>query len=232
MQDYNPPQEPLNILHEDDYILVLSKPSGLLSVPGRDEHLKDSLQTRVLEKYPQALLVHRLDMETSGIFIMAMNKEVQRNLGLQFERRKTQKSYIAWVWGKPEEDEGIVDSPLRCDWERRPIQMVCYEYGKPAQTKWRLIESQNNNSGDLISCLELMPVTGRSHQLRVHCAEIGHPILGDPFYANERAYNAAERLQLHAQSLKIHHPKNGELVTFHDQVQAQINFMTSGLDGK
>lgn len=175
-------------------------------------HLADSLETRVREQYPDALLVHRLDMETSGVFIMARSKEVQANLGKQFEQRKTEKTYIARVSGHPQKTEGLIDLPLRCDWPNRPKQMVCYEHGKPSQTYWRVLDKEANN----IARLELKPITGRSHQLRVHLKEIGHPILGDPFYAPEIALNAAKRLQLHAQSLKIFHPKDNQAVFFLD----------------
>ncbi len=208
---YNPPTDPLTILHQDSDLLVLSKPSGLLSVPGKAADHADSLETRARADFPEALLVHRLDLETSGVFVMALNKAAQANLGKQFERRKTQKTYIARVWGRPEEDEGHIDLPLRCDWDNRPRQMVCYEHGKPAQTDWRAIGHDDNTTR-----LSLSPITGRSHQLRVHMAEIGHPILGDPFYAPEDVFEAADRLQLHALSLTIHHPKDGELITFKD----------------
>jgi len=208
---YNPPQDALSILYQDDDLLVLSKPSGLLSVPGKSEDHADSLETRAKAQFPQALLIHRLDLETSGVFIMAMNKAAQANLGKQFERRKTEKTYIARVWGSPEQDEGHIDLPLRCDWDNRPRQMVCHEHGKPAQTAWKVLDRAED-----ITRLELTPHTGRSHQLRVHCAEIGHPILGDPFYAPEDVYEAAERLQLHAVTLGLYHPNTGDKIFFSD----------------
>lgn len=144
---------------------------------------------------------------------MARSKDVQANLGKQFERRKTEKTYIARVWGKPDVDNGLIDLPLRCDWPNRPKQMVCYEHGKSSQTHWRILEKEAGN----ISRLELKPITGRSHQLRVHLKEISLPILGDPFYAPPEALNAAERLQLHAETLTIYHPSNGDNITFTDQ---------------
>lgn len=208
---YDPPNTPLNILYQDDDLLVLSKPSGLLSVPGKAEDHADSLETRTKGEYPNALLVHRLDLETSGVFVMAMNKDAQANLGKQFERRKVQKTYIARVWSIPEADEGHIDLPLRCDWDNRPRQMVCYEHGKPSQTSWKVLERGSNDS-----LLQLTPLTGRSHQLRVHMAEIGHPILGDPFYAPEDVYQSADRLLLHAQEITLHRPKDGELITITD----------------
>lgn len=201
---YAPAREPLNVLYQDDQLLVLSKPSGLLSVPGKAPELADCLEARAKSEYPDALLVHRLDMETSGVFIMAMNKAAQGHLGKQFEKRKTDKTYIARVSGLVEEDSGTVDLPLRCDWENRPRQMVCHEHGKPAQTHWQVVHREDDATR-----LQLTPITGRSHQLRVHCAEMGHAILGDPFYADEQAFEAADRLQLHAESLELYHPTGG-----------------------
>ncbi len=244
---YAPPDEPLRILHHDEDLLVLSKPIGLLSVPGKLPGLQDSLQTRVLAEFPEALLVHRLDMDTSGLFIMARNKPAQSHLAKQFQYRKADKHYIAKIWGIPPQESGMVDLPLRCDWENRPLQMVCYEHGRPSQTHWEVLESMTlpslraqrsnpeaiqadtwiassqapRNDEQMISRVKLSPVTGRSHQLRVHMAELnkengGHPILGDTFYAHEAARDAADRLLLHAQSLTINHPKNNERITFTD----------------
>ncbi|MAF97801.1 MAG: RNA pseudouridine synthase [Micavibrio sp.] len=219
---YAPPSEPLKILHEDDALLVFSKPSGLLSVPGRAEDHADCLQARAAALYPESLLVHRLDLETSGIFIMARTKEAQSHLGKQFERRKTAKTYIARIWGDVEGEEGLIDLPLRCDWENRPMQMVCYEHGRPSQTHWTVLARETLPDGSPVTRLELNPITGRSHQLRVHLLELGnkeqggHPILGDDFYAHERAHKAAPRLQLHAEKLTIHHPNGGERISFID----------------
>ncbi|MCB9982635.1 MAG: RluA family pseudouridine synthase [Rhodospirillales bacterium] len=208
---YEPPQEPLNIIHRDDDLLVLSKPAGLLSVPGKAPEHADCLETRGKQEFPESLLVHRLDMDTSGIFIMAMNKKAQANLGKQFERRKIDKTYIAQVWGVPDQSEGRVDLPLRCDWENRPLQMVCYEHGRPAQTAWQVIGVEQGHAR-----VQLKPLTGRSHQLRVHMQALGHPILGDRFYAPEEARDGLDRLYLHAHSLTLHHPKDGTLTTFTD----------------
>ncbi len=208
---YNPPSDPLRILHRDDDLLVLSKPTDLLSVPGKLPGLHDSLQTRAVEEFPEALLVHRLDMDTSGVFLMALNKRAQSLVSKQFQYRKTDKHYIAKIWGAPPEATGTVDLPLRCDWDNRPLQIVCHEHGRPSQTHWEVLES-----ADGVSCVKLTPVTGRSHQLRVHMAELGCPILGDPFYAHEEARGAADRLLLHAESLTIYHPTTNERVTFSD----------------
>lgn len=211
LQEYNPPKDPLDILYQDNYLIVLNKPAGLLSVPGKAENLSDCLQNRVKAEYPHALLVHRLDMDTSGIIIMALEREAQGNLGQQFEKRKVSKTYIARVFGLPEADEGLVDLPLCCDWPNRPMQMVCYENGRPSQTEWRVLERDMASNS---SRMELTPITGRSHQLRVHMLELGHPILGDVFYAPLRVTQAAPRLLLHAQNLTLFHPKSGEEMTF------------------
>jgi len=206
----------MRVVHEDAHLIVFSKPAGLLSVPGRGAHLADCVASRASAMFPEALIIHRLDMDTSGIFVMARSKEAQAHIGKQFERRKTQKTYIADVWGVPEADAGEIDLPLRCDWENRPRQMVCYEHGKASQTGWRVI-GEHMHGGVKGARLKLTPITGRTHQLRVHCAAIGHCIVGDSFYAHEAAENAAKRLHLHAQSLTLHHPDGGELVTFEDE---------------
>ena len=215
---YKPPQDPLNILYQDDDIIVLSKPSGLLSVPGKSEDHQDSLETRVRSEFPNVRLIHRLDLETSGVFIMAMHKQAQAHINLQFEKRKTKKQYVARVWGRVEQDSGHVDLPLRTDWKNRPRQMVCYEHGRSSQTDWEVLEREESEEGYDITRILLKPITGRSHQLRVHMAEIGHPILGDVFYAHDDAENLADRLQLHAEKLTIYHPKDNSLVTFDDPI--------------
>ncbi len=217
---YNPPMSALKILHRDDDLLVLSKPPKLLSVPGRDPAHQDSLETRAKAAFPTALLVHRLDMETSGIMIMAMNKPAQANLGKQFERRRLRKTYIAKVCGHVESENGTINLPLRCDWPNRPLQMVCYEHGKPSQTDWKVLE-RGETGGIKWSLMHLTPHTGRSHQLRVHMQQLsietgGHPILGDDFYAHDEAFGAAPRLMLHAQRLELFHPADGRKIMFED----------------
>lgn len=205
---YDPPQTPLSILHEDLHILIAEKPSGLLSVPGRGDHLADCLLTRVQEAFPDALLVHRLDRDTSGVMVFALTAPAQKSLGQQFEARKVRKTYVARVWGEMAEKSGTVDLPLIVDWPNRPLQMVDHENGKQAVTDWKL----QRNEGETAR-VRLYPRTGRSHQLRVHMREIGHPILGDPFYATGAARNAP-RLMLHAESLRFNHPDGGRGVTF------------------
>lgn len=209
---YAPPADiGLNIIHKDDDILVLSKPANLLSVSGKAQDHSDCLEARALNDFPDAKVVHRLDRGTSGIFIMALNPAAHRHLGLQFEKRKTQKTYIAEVIGIVEQDEGLIDLPMRTDWYNRPKQMVDTYFGREAITEWKVI-----SRGAETTRLELNPKTGRSHQLRVHLQELGHPILGDSFYAPDHAVAMAERLLLHAQTLEIFHPKDGQRLRLSD----------------
>ena len=211
MEPYNPPLEPwLHILYQDQHIMVVNKPSGLLSVPGRLEEHKDSVMTRIQRDYPAAESVHRLDMATSGIIVVALTKAAERELKRQFREREPQKTYVARVWGHPTPDSGLVDLPLICDWPNRPKQKVCFETGKSAQTEYQVLEYEANNSARV----QLKPITGRSHQLRVHMLALGHPILGDRFYAHDEARTMAPRLQLHAESLSITHPQFGTPMTF------------------
>jgi len=205
---YTPPCVPLDILHHDDDVLLVNKPSGLLSVPGKAIEHADCLETRVKAAFADALLVHRLDMDTSGVMIFACNKAAQRHLGLQFERKHLEKTYVARVWGKMVNDSGTVDLPLIVDWPNRPLQMVDYERGKPSVTDWKVLTRESNATR-----VALFPKTGRSHQLRVHMLELGHPILGDRFYGNTTVQAAADRLQLHAETLRFRHPTGGEWVT-------------------
>ncbi len=201
---YAPPQGLAAPIHADDDLLAFDKPEGLLTVPGRDPERADSLESRVKAAWPGALLVHRLDMATSGVIVFARNRRAQRHLGLQFERRIARKTYLARVDGAPDRDAGVVDLPIASDWDRRPLQKICRETGRPSRTRWRVLLRD-----DGASLLALRPYTGRSHQLRLHLAEIGLPILGDPFYAPERAQAAAPRLMLHAARLSLRHPAGG-----------------------
>lgn len=206
--DYTPPTDPLEILHEDHQIIAVNKPSGLLSVPGRGEHLADCLLTRVQAAFPGALLVHRLDRDTSGVMVFAMTPHAQRNLSMQFEKRSTRKTYVARVWGRLEPKSGTVDLPLIVDWPNRPRQMVDHENGKPAITDYRVLKYDDGESR-----VRLFPKTGRSHQLRVHMLALGHVILGDPLYAEGEAADYP-RLMLHSEELRINHPDNGEGLRF------------------
>lgn len=206
--DYAPPDGPLDIVHLDHALLVLNKPAGLLSVPGKGAHLADCLLTRAQAAFPEALLVHRLDRDTSGVMIFALTQAAQRHLGLQFEKRQAKKTYIARVWGEVAEKTGTIDLPLIVDWPNRPKQKVDHDQGKPAQTDWRVLRIKGGTTR-----VRLSPKTGRSHQLRVHMMALGHPILGDPFYAEGPARDF-ERLMLHSESLRIRHPDGGAGVTF------------------
>ena len=205
---YAPPDVPLRIVHADHHLLVLDKPSGLLSVPGKGEHLADCLLTRAQRVYPEALLVHRLDRDTSGLIVFALTRMAQRFLSMEFEERRVKKVYMARLWGLLEPKTGTVDLPLTVDWPNRPLQHVNFETGRPAMTDWRVVRHEEGTTR-----VRLMPKTGRSHQLRVHMKELGHPILGDPFYA-EGAARDFPRLMLHAESLKINHPEGGRGFTF------------------
>jgi len=206
---YAPPADPLRVLHHDAQILVVDKPAGLLSVPGRGEDLADCLLARVQGAFPEALLVHRLDRDTSGVMLFALTPQAQRHLGLQFERRQLRKTYVARVSGQVADDSGRVDLPMTVDWPNRPRQKVCQETGREAITDWRVLRREAGATR-----LRLMPRTGRSHQLRVHMLALGHPILGDPLYAEGAALAAADRLQLHAESLRLRHPDGGQGVRF------------------
>ena len=203
MTDYAPPDTPLDILHEDHEILAVNKPAGLLSVPGKAPELADCLIARLAAAYPQVLLVHRLDRDTSGVMIFALTPHAQRHLGQQFEKRQTKKTYVARVAGRMEPKTGTVDLPLIVDWPNRPLQKVDHETGKPAQTDWRVLKAD-----DVESKVQLFPKTGRSHQLRVHMLALGHPILGDPLYAPDTA-DAYPRMMLHAEELRVRHPDGG-----------------------
>jgi tRNA pseudouridine32 synthase/23S rRNA pseudouridine746 synthase len=207
-EDYDPPQDPLKIVHQDHEILLVDKPAGLLSVPGKGEHLADCLLARLQGVFPEALLVHRLDRDTSGVMVFALSPHAQRHLGLQFEKRYMKKTYVARVWGEIAEKTGTVDLPLIVDWPNRPLQHVNFETGKPALTDWRVVRVKDGTTR-----VRLYPHTGRSHQLRVHMKEIGHPILGDPFYAEGLARDFP-RLMLHAESLRLRHPDGGKGMTF------------------
>nr|WP_300976006.1 pseudouridine synthase [Yoonia sp.] len=192
------------ILHHDHQVLLVDKPSGLLSVPGKGGDLTDCLIARVQRVFPDALLVHRLDRDTSGVMIFALTPHAQRHLGLQFENRQTKKTYVARVWGEMADKTGTVDLPLIVDWPNRPLQMVDHENGRSAVTDWRVVRVGGGETR-----VRLMPKTGRSHQLRVHMLALGHPILGDPFYATGAARDHP-RLMLHSETLQFRHPDGGQ----------------------
>ena len=212
---YQPPMRPyLDIVYQDNDIVVLNKASGLLTVPGRLPEHQDCLQNRVLKVLPTATVVHRLDMATSGIILMALNKPAHVSISRQFEKRLTKKCYIARVFGKVEKAAGSVEQPLICDWPNRPKQKVDFEQGKAALTHYKVLSYCENIDNQTTTLVELTPVTGRSHQLRVHMLSLGHPILGDRLYAHEQALTVSNRLQLHARMLEISHPVSGQTLTF------------------
>ncbi len=202
---------PLHFL--DDELIVTDKPTLLLSVPGRGPDKQDCLLSRLAAEYGEVHAVHRLDWETSGLMVVARNKAAHRALSRQFQEREVDKQYIAVVYGVVAEGRGEVDLPLICDWPNRPRQKVDWEQGKPSLTRWEVIEREADRSRLLLS-----PVTGRSHQLRVHMLAMGHPILGDPLYAplhaNGEALKMAERLLLHATRLQFRHPVTNEALAF------------------
>jgi tRNA pseudouridine32 synthase / 23S rRNA pseudouridine746 synthase len=206
---YTPPDLPLRILHADRDIVVADKPTGLLSVPGRGEDRADCLISRLRAVYPGVLLVHRLDLDTSGVMVFALNPAAQKHLGRQFETRQTEKTYIARLAGHLTPERGRVDLPLIVDWPNRPRQHVNFETGRPAQTDWQVLALEDDGT----SRVRLLPVTGRSHQLRVHMLEQGHPILGDSLYATGAARDYP-RLMLHAETLGLTHPYSGAAMMF------------------
>lgn len=213
----------LAVLHADAALLVLDKPAGLLSVPGRGADKQDCLSARVQQHYPDALVVHRLDMATSGLIVMARGAPAQRTLNQAFASRSVRKRYVAVVDGRlapPDPAPGIIDLPIIVDWPHRPLRIIDFERGQPSVTRWRVLAEDSrwrlsrSDADPDTTRLELEPVTGRSHQLRVHLQAIGHPILGDPLYASATVQARASRLLLHACALTLPHPVSGETLSF------------------
>ena len=205
-----PCRETITELYRDKHIIVINKPAGLLSVPGKPPNDKDSALGRLQRIDPETRVVHRLDMSTSGLMVFGVGAGSHRHLSRQFQDRKVRKGYVAEVWNTPGVPKGEIDLPLRCDWPNRPRQMVDHVLGKSSQTLYTVIE----NHRTLHSRIWLEPITGRSHQLRVHMAELGHPILGCEFYAHPEAKAAADRLHLHASMLCFQHPVSEQNLTF------------------
>lgn len=207
-------QSDLKVLYADAALLVIDKPSGLLAVPGRGEDKQDCLSARAQCRYPDALVVHRLDMATSGLMLMASGAAVQRLLSQAFADRSVTKRYVAIIDGtltQPVADWGVIDLPISVDWPNRPRRVIDHEHGKPSMTRWRVLP---NNRVDNTTRVELEPVTGRSHQLRVHLQALGHAIVGDALYASARVHAVSERLLLHACSLEIGHPVSAQPMRF------------------
>jgi len=193
----------LNILYLDDDLLIVNKPAGLLTVPGKGPEKQDCMINRVLKFNPNARVVHRLDQGTSGIVMFPLNYMCLRLLTKQFETRGIHKHYVAVVAGLVEQDEGEVQLPLICDWPNRPLQKVCFESGKPAHTRYTVLERNEANNSTRV---RLEPVSGRTHQLRVHMLSLGHPMLGDQLYSPPEIQAQAPRLLLHAQNIRLTHP--------------------------
>lgn len=202
-----PPDQGVHLWFADEVMLVADKPAGLLTVPGRGPDRQDCLWTRVVRSHPDARIVHRLDMATSGLVVMARDAESHRRLSVAFEQRLVHKRYEAWVRGSMAHDEGEIDLPLVTDWPRRPRQMVCHDHGKPSLTRYRVIERDLERGWTRVS---LEPVTGRSHQLRVHLLALGHPIVGDPLYGPVEADSPWGRMCLHAVWMDVPHPGSEE----------------------
>ncbi len=200
----------IDIVYQDQHLIAVNKPPGLLSVPGRGPENQDCVISRVQSAYPDSRIIHRLDMATSGLLLIAHNVEGLRAFSRLFEKRLISKRYIAVVHGIPGESEGEITEPLICDWPNRPKQKVCRDTGKSAKTHYRLLQMDRLNNR---SRIELTPHTGRSHQLRVHMLSIGHPILGDEFYGHKQSQMSADRLLLHATELQFEHPFSGEQIT-------------------
>ena len=194
----------LVILFEDDHLLAVDKPAGLLSVPGRLPQHQDSVQLRAAQRYGEALVIHRLDCATSGVLLLAKTKVAQSELSRQFRDRETAKEYIAVTHGPCPATSGEVDLPLIVDWPNRPRQKICFEDGKPSLTRYELLDHQGDRNR-----LKLIPITGRSHQLRVHMMALGMPIIGDEFYASPEVRAMSPRLLLHAAVLEFQHPVSG-----------------------
>lgn len=205
----------LSPLYADDALLVFDKPAGLLCVPGRGEDKQDCLIARVQTQWPEALTVHRLDMATSGLVVIARGPAAQRRLSEAFEQRLTDKRYTAVVHGdvrtSTSAKQGVIEAPLIIDWPNRPRSKVCTDTGKPSTTHWRIV-SQTDTAHGPVTRLALQPITGRTHQLRVHLLHIGHPIVGDALYAPDPTHST--RLLLHAQSLSLPHPIGGQTLHF------------------
>ena len=198
----------LEIIYQDEHLIAVNKPSGMLSVPGRGEHKQDCVVARLLQHTPEVRVVHRLDCHTSGVMLLAIGPDMQRQLSRLFHDREVEKRYVALVHGMVEQNSGTVDIPMRGDPDDRPRQVIDYLQGKHAQTQWRLLEFENH-AGEHLSRLMLRPVTGRTHQLRVHCMALGHPIVGDRLY-NEAGQDSTQRMMLHAEQLEFIHPVTSE----------------------
>mgnify|MGYP001567862742 FL=1 len=204
-----PCDRPIDILYEDEHLLLISKPDLLLSIPGRHPENQDCVIARMQAYNPSASMVHRLDLDTSGIMVIPLSKPIHSHISRQFQERRVTKEYHAVVFGTVEPDSGEIDLPIAPDWSNRPRQKICYEKGKAALTRFEVMPTMPEQNQ---TRLLLKPVTGRSHQLRIHLSEIGHPILGCDLYAHDQALSMAQRLLLHASYLAFEHPFTGEML--------------------
>jgi tRNA pseudouridine32 synthase/23S rRNA pseudouridine746 synthase len=201
-------------MYADDAMLVLDKPAGLLSVPGRGADKQDCLSARAQRRYPDALVVHRLDMATSGLMLMARGAAAQSAMNQAFAGRTINKRYVAIIDGmlvQPQQTWGVINLPITVDWPNRPRRVIDHQLGKPSVTRWRVL---SHNHGDATTRVELEPVTGRSHQLRVHLLALGHAIVGDALYGTLRIQAMANRLLLHASAIEIQHPVTAQAMRF------------------
>ena len=211
---YNPPTEPwLDTIYKDKDMIVFNKPAGILSVPGRDIERHDSMYSRLLTLHPDSHTVHRLDLATSGVIIFALRKDAERALKIQFQERETEKVYYARVFGHVKEEKGCIDFPLIKDTDNPPKHKVDLKAGKLCKTFYEVV-----SYGEQSTLVKLMPVTGRTHQLRLHMMAIGHPILGDDFYADPDVLALSTRLLLHASKISIQHPYTKKTVCFKTDV--------------
>jgi len=206
---YNPPNTEIEVIYIDSDVIAVNKPAGLLSVPGRGADKQDCLLTRLQQQYPEALTVHRLDMPTSGIILFARSTNCHKQLSIQFQERKVSKTYIAIVEGIVQQQQGEINAPLITDWPNRPKQKIDVENGKPSLTRYKVI---SQNTVDNNTRLSLTPVTGRSHQLRVHMLSIGHIIVGDMLYTNENHPTVNTRLMLHANKISFEQPGSNKCI--------------------
>lgn len=216
-RDHAPQNEPVmpQILHLDDALIVICKPAGLLSQPGRRPEKWDSVITRLKPQYPDAVVVHRLDEPTSGLMMLARGHAMSSGLSRAFRERRVNKRYEAIVSGIMTQDEGSIDFPLIADWPNRPRQKIDFETGKPSLTHFQVLE---RNDAENWTRVDLEPYTGRSHQLRMHLMALGHPILGDPLYADPESFVRASRMTLHAKHLDLDHPLTGQKLSFDSPV--------------
>lgn len=203
--------EQVEILFQDDAILLINKPSGLLSLSGKSPLNKDSVHFRIIQQFPLATMVHRLDFGTSGVMLLALSKSVNGNLTRQFQNRAVNKNYVAILDGCVEEDEGVIDLPIAKDRPNFPRLKICRDSGKRALSHYRVLERLNK---PLRSRVLFTPHTGRTHQLRLHSRELGHPILGCDLYGSKRTLSMSDRLLLHAQSLEFDHPVSSQRMKF------------------